>query len=92
MRLLHKILNDNNVIFEEWTRCDMEIPPPTDTCPLWITKKLLNPSPGVFVVEVHVPPFHWFKRYAYLKLGVLASCQLYQWYTDNWITPVQEEW
>jgi len=21
-------------------------------------------------------PFHWFNRYAYLKLGVLASCQL----------------
>ena len=47
--------------------------PPTLCIKKW---KLLYPHPCVFVCQSTHVPFHWFKRYAYLKLGVLASCQL----------------
>ena len=37
----------------------------------------MYPCPGVFVCPGPRAPFHWFNRYAYLKLGIPASCQLY---------------
>ena len=42
----------------------------------FLQKKLLYPRSGVFVCQSPRSPFHWFNCYAYLKLGVLTSCQL----------------
>jgi len=47
---------------------DMEIAPPSDTCPLWITKETIYSRPGVLVCP-RTSAFHWFNHYAYSKTG-----------------------
>ena len=44
--------------------------------PLTLAYFVLYPCPHVFVCLATCATFHWFIRYAYLKLGVSASCQL----------------
>ena len=44
--------------------------------PVWITKETIISTFRCFVWQRTCAPFHWCYRYAYLKLGVRASCQL----------------
>ena len=70
------ILLKNNVQ-AKWqiTWRDTEIAPLSDTFQLCITKETIVSTSRVFVCPSTRAPFHWFNRYAYLKLDISASCQ-----------------
>ena len=59
---------------QKWTWRDKEISPPSDTCPHCITKKTIESM--CICLSNSLAPFHWFNRYAYLKLGVSASYKI----------------